>query len=479
MLSVGVLSFTSCNKKEKKEAEKIYNKIESKIDCLADPSWFPHSQTPAPLEGKNSPFNNGKTVTNLDFHRWSWQKFLWLTKPASPTDNTPLFLNNGNFIQTDDTMIELEVPSGVAVNLIYEEQACSNGILKTNPQYNSENAKAETVLYSLHTNSTMFVAANGFIKKFKSGEVDIKKNYETFPIGSLELKVSWIVTDAIPVADRKNYYTTQGSISLNGAKPVQKEVALLGVHVVGIVENHPEFIWATFQHNDIAPFYDWKTQTASSQPEKLLFKAGSVSDIGGIQWIGKDKKTKTPGYVTTPSAVYDLFQYGVPRNVGGSFMKTSQSEPTNFNNIKDINTCVHKHLKDVWSNYFYNGSIWLNTEDYTTTLAQAQKIVELGDNIASAQPGALTRGSLNCANTSMETFTQTFLDSLSKIKVDNLANCFSCHGAKDFATSNQSPLYLSHLFNGLVHLEGGKTREEINLLKDKEHVLKVVESLNK
>jgi len=324
--------------------------------------------------------------------------------------------------------------------------------LKTNPQYNSTNPKAETVLYSLHTNSTMLVAANGFIKKFKSGEVDQQKNYETFPIGSLELKVSWISIDAIPEADRKNYYTTKASISVNKVTPVLQEVALLGIHVVGIVENHPEFIWATFQHN-------------------------AVSDIGGIQWI--EKKEKTPGHVTTPSAVYDLFQYGVPRNVGGSFMKTSQSEPTNFNNIKDINTCVQNNLKDVWKNYFYNGSIWLNTEDYTTTLDQAKKIVALGDNIASAEPGALTRGSLNCANTSMETFTQTFKSSLSQINVKNLANCFSCHGAKDFATRNQSPLYLSHLFNALVHLEGGKTREEINLLKDKEHVLKVIESLNK
>lgn len=48
--------------------------------CLVQPSWFPHSQTPAPEEGKGSPFDVSST-TNQIFHQWSWNKFLWLTKP--------------------------------------------------------------------------------------------------------------------------------------------------------------------------------------------------------------------------------------------------------------------------------------------------------------------------------------------------------------------------------------------------------------
>jgi len=155
-------------------------------------------------------------------------------------------------------------------------------------------------------------------------------------------------------------------------------------------------------------------------------------------------------------------------------METSQKGSQNFNTISDINNCVHNHLKDVWNNYFYNGSIWLDTAGYATTKKQAKKIIELGESIDDATPGSLARGSLNCANVSMETFTQTFQNSLSKVKVNNLANCFSCHGAKDFATKDSSPLYLSHVFNALVHIKNGKTKEDTNLLKDKEHALLVV-----
>jgi len=214
LISISILTFTSCNKKiekqvkkieklekeitkEVKEVEKleneIYNEIGSAVvDCLNQPSWFPHSQTPPPLEGKNgtkSPFNNNITVTNLDFHKWSWQKFLWLTKPASSTDNTPLFLRNNSFVQIDETMVKLPVPNGAKVALIYDEQACSNGVLKTNSQYNTSKNTAETILYSLHTNTTMLNTAHKFIKGLKNGTIS-KTNYKTFPIGSLEMKVS-------------------------------------------------------------------------------------------------------------------------------------------------------------------------------------------------------------------------------------------------------------------------------------------------
>ena len=47
--------------------------------CNCETSWFPHEKTPAPKEGDGSPFDS-KSTTNCDFHQWSWQKFLWVTK---------------------------------------------------------------------------------------------------------------------------------------------------------------------------------------------------------------------------------------------------------------------------------------------------------------------------------------------------------------------------------------------------------------
>ena len=228
-------------------------------------SLFPHTQTSPPKEGADSPFAASET-TNCIFHQWSWQKFLWLTKPD--TNNTPLFLNQT--IQVDPYMETVTIPSGVSVVLTADNQAGSSGILKSNPNFNT-NGTSATIYYAIYMNSTMNEEAKKYAAQLKSGALDAN-NTKTFPVGSLELKTSWISTEVIPEADRTNYYITNASI--NGTTT---EVAMLGMHVDGVVENHPEFIWATFEHNSLAPAFDWTKGTAISDTEKLLFKAGSVS----------------------------------------------------------------------------------------------------------------------------------------------------------------------------------------------------------
>jgi hypothetical protein len=305
----------------------------------------------------------------------------------------------------------------------------------------------------------MFNASTKYGANLKDGTLK-PNNTKTFPVGSLELKTSWVSTGIIPEADRADYYITNATI--NG---VAKEVAMLGMHVVGVVENHPEFIWATFEHNSLAPAFDWTKGTASSDTDKLLFKKGSVSTIDGIYW---NAKTGAP---TAASEAYTLFEYGVPRVKGPAdknFMVTSQSEPENYNNIKEINACVSKKLTDVWNNYAYTGSIWINTDELSPK-EQAALLVKIGSALGKATPGSVARGSLNSANISMETYTQTFNASLESINVNNLANCLSCHSAQSFSDGNpKSPLYISHVFNGYLEHLKGTPHPEIDQMKVKE-----------
>jgi hypothetical protein len=112
---------------------------------------------------------------------------------------------------------------------------------------------------------------------------------------------------------------------------------------------------------------------------------------------------------------------------------------------------VADNLKDVFNNYFYNGSIWLNT-DGMTPQQQASAIV--GHDISSALPDSLARGSLNLANITMETYTQTFKHDIKGINASNLVNCFTCHQSKNFDKSlnnAKSPLYLSHVFESYMY----------------------------
>lgn len=468
LIALITLAFISC-KKEKKEPlesseptteETTYADENLAVACECETNWFPHSQTPAPAEGKGSPFDASST-TNCIFHQWSWQKFLWATKPQE--NGNPLFLNE--FYQVSDTMEKITPVSGSTVTLEDTEQAGSNGILKTNPAYNSANNTAHTVYYSIHTNPTMFDAATKFQQQLNDGTLD-KNNDEVFPIGSLELKASWVTLDAIPADKQGNYFTTSATF---GTSETPVQVALLGMHVVGVVINHPEFIWATFEHNDLAPNYDWKAGNASATTDKLLFSSGETTGLDGI--------TFKNGSAVTASKAYDLYQFGVPRSTGGDFMSgTSQKEPQNFGNIEVINNCVAKNLDDEFKNYFYNGSIWINTDGMTPE-QQAAKIVSLGQDIGNATTGSSARGSLNNANVTMETFTQTFESSMSDISVDNLANCFSCHNAVSFSSGDpKSPLYVSHLFDAFIQSQQGKSDDQIDAMKDQQHL---VQFLNK
>ena len=296
-----------------------------------------------------------------------------------------------------------------------------------------------------------------FLANFSAGANELRDSLKNHDITAAAKQC------AIAEEEIDNYYTTVAALSTDGTTYTNTKVALLGMHVVGIVENHPEFIWATFEHDDLAPNYNWKENKATSATDKLLFEKISTTGIDGITWSNDSVKL--------PYKAYDLFKYGVPRDSVGNFMNTSQEEPINFNNIQNINDCVKENLTDVWKNYFYNGSIWIDTDEMTPE-QQTATINSLGGNIGKATPDStsVARGSVNCANVTMETYTQTFKSSLKDIDAENLANCFSCHNAVNFSTNKKSPLYISHVFNAYLLRGEGKTFNEVEALKAKQEV---------
>lgn len=466
-VSLCFFMLTACKKDQKQETDKATSDLGYKAAdtdaCVCQPNWFPHTQTPPPAEGKGSPFDVSST-TNCIFHQWSWQKFLWLTKPQA--NNNPLFLNE--LTQVSDALIPVPRRPGVNIVLADTEQAGSNGVLKANPIYGGTDqiAKDFTIYYSIHSNPTMMKAAQIYKDSLKSGKLPAS-NLRTFPVGSLELKVSWVDANTIIAGKQKDFFITNAAVTKDGKTYTNKRVAMLGMHVVGVVINHPEFIWATFQHHDLAPVYDWKTNKATAVNDQLLCTKGSTTGLDGITWV----KNSGPKLALKP---FDLFKFGVPKTTTDQFMQTCQTEPMNFDNIQTINNCVSTKLNDVWNNYFYNGSLWLNTDGLDKT-QQAQLIVTLAYNIGNATPGSSARGSLNNANITMETYTQSFQQNISQINVTTLANCFSCHTSVNFVDKNaKSPLNVSHIFQDYVKSSEGKTRDEINRLKDQEFLLRFI-----
>ena len=467
LLLITLILFYACKKDSNGGKDNYTNIKKSAVasDCLAPADWFTivnnTRQTPPPNEGPTSVFANNATVTNCDFHQWSWQKFLWLTNEVN---GVPFFMTN--MIQVNSTGQRLDPSNGIVLTDTAQASSATD-ILKT-PNYPSGVPKSTTVYYSIFMDKLLYTTMlkYGPIAKKDSSKV---KNV-TFPVGSLELKTSWI--DASVLKDPSSYFITQGVI--NGVKT---KVALLGMHVVGVVENHPEFVWATFEHENLAPAYDWSKATPTTD--------APVTSAVDYPFFNKSI-TATVTNITSKNGIYtdvfSVYKYGVPveKAMKGShnvqlYMKTSQKGSENFNNIRTINQSVKTQLKGIWNNYFYNGSIWINTEGYNDTPAQAALLDSLGGTLSESTPGKLTRGSVAAYNITMETYVQAGFGKPSSIHantVDNIVNCFSCHNASH--KSNLSPLYISHVFTGYVGSLQGLNRKQIK----QEHVNEIMADYN-
>lgn len=458
LLFIILISFCACKKDSKGEKDNYttIKKSAATSECLAPADWFTivnnTRQTPHPNEGPNSVFANNETVTNCDFHQWSWQKFLYLTNEVN---GKPFFISN--LIQVTAEGKRLDPSQGIVLRDTAQASSTTD-ILKT-PNYTSGVPRSTTVYYSIFMDKLLYSTMLKYGPIAKKNPLQVKGI--TFPVGSLELKTSWI--DASVLKDSSTYFVTEGVI--NGVK---KRVALLGMHVVGVVQNHPEFIWATFEHENLAPAYDWSKATPTTD--------APVTSTVDYPFFNKSS-TATVKNITSKNGIYtdifSVYKYGVPveKAMKGSsnvtlYMKTSQDGSQNFNNISTINQSVKKQLKGIWNNYFYNGSLWINTEGYDTTQKQAALLDSLASKLSNSAPGKLTRGSVAAYNITMETYVQAGFKpkSIHETSVENLVNCFFCHNAS--YKNATSPLFISHVFTGYVDSLKGLNRQQIK----QEHV---------
>ncbi len=433
--------------------------------CDCESAWFNGSTILAPNEGATSPFA-GETI-NCDFHQWSWQKFLFLTQ-VEDGESLPFFLTAME--QVTREMYPVTPENGHIVLTEYHQAGFHPGIMASNDTYGDSPGNPQTVYYSQHINSGFRNAAQDF-RSIIEQYPDSVNNRWSFPVGALELKISWVDVSALPATDTVNYFITEAELNGSSAR-----VALLGMHVVGVVENHPEFIWATFEHNDLAAFYDWDNTVDSDIPVTSnnnlpFFNNQDSAYLADIRWNDSEDS------IRNPNNVFTLFEYGTPRVAGGDFMSgTSQNTPEeNFNNIDHLNQSVHDTIAskgiNLWTNYIYNGSIWMNMDNLSHA-QQIDSILSRVDNFADAHDGGPLRGSLNAFNITMETYEQTADNvAIYNIGIDSLQSCFTCHGPSSFQTiagvdNAESATYISHIFmNYMAEHDPDATVDQIRVTR--------------
>ena len=428
----------------------------SEPDLKAMNQWFPHDQTRPPSSTLTS-------TTNCAFHIWSTQMFLWLTQ-NDPATGQPRVLSQYS-------LDELFAPLGTEA----EARAKATAVLRLTPKTSKSDSpdldefqqagsrgilvdqNHRAVYYSQLVNETFYTfVRNRFFDRVPGGTFDPALLAEAtgqkdfFPSGALELKVSWKIVGegegggwfTVP-AEIHKLKEVDGKIVVDPDNPEPVVVAMVGMHVVGRVDDHPEMIWATFEHRDNAPDLPTGMAPDSSDPVSdrnwtfyaagTAAKASNQNPRGNLQFDPASSQNLKP--------VVNVFrQFGMGTIDGG------QGAPTNRANIEMINGFIEKNFQpaaSVWRNYMEVGSIWM----LPNTLQPGQfPITEL-------------RGSTMLSNATMETYTQSG------------AQCFSCHntlpvrlpvGGREVtlpATNfNISHVMVGEYFRAMAAQQGSKVR---------------------
>jgi hypothetical protein len=255
---------------------------------------------------------------------------------------------------------------------------------------------------------------------------------------AVELKSAWVEAEGLPEAD--TYITTMGTIPTydtsnpnrwvrTGEKTVR--LALVGMHVVGSARNHPEMIWATFEHFRNAPNAQYAYERFGERrpgdgvygaflrlvPRQIsgrwLFAENSASGPFNTMHMrveGEDI-VSVPGHTISPSNTIRTKPWGAawerpPNPLRNSVQSNSE--------VISINNSVHSRLPngDVRQNYFMLGATW---------------------TIGGQRPDGRNQvGTSMLANSTIETYQQ----GRNETSAHNSTNCFSCHRTNEFPVSH-------------------------------------------
>ncbi|HEX3530504.1 MAG TPA: hypothetical protein VH988_25865 [Thermoanaerobaculia bacterium] len=378
--------------------------------CAAPAAWFPHDKTPAP--------NPQQAFASFcDFHQWAWQSFLWLTQSSGGKLRFETFPTVDDVIAGKDNsgtrgLVKLAVRTqkvhGPHKSLDEVTQADSLGVLVDH--------SGHAGYYSQYVNPQMFqqIVSLHWNDPAVLNQIPPATELQT---GDVELKVSWKIV--APGEDVSKYYVRpalidrlvtgpDGKVRIDhSAPPVEVKVALVGFHVVGWVQGHPEAVWATFEQNDNAPdFAPQQSPSVAVSPKNWTFYTASTLALNCNQ-VDTGKLTLDPATQTLKPAtqVCRQFPYGMAAT-------TAASDP-NLHAITTLNESVKSQLgNDVARSYFEVGAIWTNGDLKPNDDQQAHRL-----------------GSTLLNNSVIETFTQN-------VQSDN--NCFSCHNTLMYNPSDPS-----------------------------------------
>ncbi len=458
--------------------------------CSASEEWLP--STP-PLEMFNPlPHPAGE----CPFYRGSQQNFLVATQPDA--SGRPDFLS----WPTIDTMFESQLPRGPnRAELGDLRQAGLRQIVI------DQNGRA--IYYGIHVNKAFddFVQANGLTTLAAVQNADPRL---FFPAGVIELKSAWQDITDEPAAAYANYIKTTSTVptlskAANGQiiedrdRPIEREMALLALHVVFTLPGHPEFIWGTFEHStgspdisaadskrDVAPTRyeanpelsdpdNLRVSAVVSPVDSILYRGGTPANRAnqGIAEVDLRLDAATQSFPGQQTSIYRMFPASKSHSIDADAALSSLNHNVGELFLAKKNTL---NINDKRGFYRQAGSVWMDKPDFFTLNSrlandltsplvrrggdpalQAEAQADLAENGGDSDYSILA-GEDRLSSTAMESFTQG---------PGSFPNCFSCHNTQAVTArgipedrDGESPVLLqpkrinvSHIFSEFVRRE--------------------------
>ncbi len=398
-------------------------KVEAAI-CQASSSW---------ISNPNPPPEIAAAETFCDFYQFSWQWFLAQTSPAN---------GGSERVFEQNRLMNPNVKSGQCSlpALLGRASAAKMLAARDDKPLGLEDTQADgNAMYDQNGNLLYY--------NMWYSQAMCESTQQGFASGTFEIKVAWKV---LPAPD-PTYYSMQATLP-GGTAPVT--LGMVGFHLANWTQNHPEMIWATFEHKTNAPLCDGSSPLPASG-------WSFASNDAAACLTANPQPTSGP-----PNAACDSFKFNTPDkfaappppatntpdNICRQFAHGNQpGESVNGNNnasnllaIQQLNdqlvgaNGMLTQLPDsnpmaIWKNYEMIGALW-------TKGGASSGNAPVPNAGGPADPTSPQRGSLELANMSMETFQQG--------ATSFIPNCFGCH---NFNTA--TPLNVSHICDNLFSVD--------------------------
>jgi hypothetical protein len=378
-----------------------------KYSCEADMDWINHSSMPSEVN---------TTESFCDFYQFSWQWFLAQGQEIKDEQiNQERVFEQNRIYQVDGIKDQCSLPAIVGRKASFEH-------FEPRIRKSDKHEKNQADGHALYDQNGNVLEYNIYYSPINCQATD-----KGFPAKSLEIKASWM---RLSKPDSKYLMISQQ------VEEDTQHYGLVGMHLAIWTDNHPEAIWATWEHKDNAPLCDGSSSVqkynfASKEAAKCLAKHKSKDKCSDFKFNTPHKDTKVLPDKSIPINVCREFSYGSEtKSVNGN------DTQANIKAIKELNEQLvgskgllvklsKKSPMHVWSNYEMVGALW--TKDGKATSKPPIPSMQGPADVTSYE-----RGSLELTNMTMETFQQG--------ATSYVPNCFGCHNY-----SPAKPLGVSHI----------------------------------